>query len=1056
MLRLFTPVVLLVILWLPIATPTPCGPAQYYNFESKTCDSCDIRCSACTGPRNNDCSSCATGYLHTPALTKCSSECPVGYYKVGTSCSTCSSSCEGCNSSATSCTSCPAMQILDSVSHTCSPYSCPATQYLGPGSVCTACPSNCDFCSSSTVCEICSTGYYLAQTVCVDTCPPGYCIGYQANANTKLVPACVMKSPVSLQIGSMYNDPTLIALSSSAVIENFQYYLSIAVTATVNNNASLFKGLSVQMENDTFSHLTFSYTDSFDDGSTLTINFNFFDNQSDATQKYSLSSSVISIIVAGYTVLTPSNQQFLNFSALVSKIGGKFMTGALFFKNLDDVGTSLPLRLSQVMEIMQYTRYINIKFPPNIRSLFQSSPASPISFSFLPNIPHLIIQAAGITYNSDRTVASIFGNYDLSASFLFNYGDSISTTIMILLIIACLDLILRRKKKLHWRVVVTLEKFGELLKWNFILTAVFGHLHQMSFYVLMELTNPNFDTGYDILSFCVAILFLILLIGFFVVIFRLSKKIACPTAGKNSENLLRWVVLFADYRFKNRYQKFFLVGISIRALLSSIIIVSLRFSPITQMFVLFLTSLFIFLSLIIIRPFEAKKDFSQQCINEFVLVAFNACGIYFVISQSCDYVNTPLNNGIGMMMVVLSTLITTFNIILTSYDFIVSSWRIARVLLVFFKSKNRDDFEEKVENVRKQLMYQMKLRQLKKVNAPVKTGLNSFRKTQRDNAMIVRTDLAENDCKQMKNETWELGISPKTLFSSKYRAYKQKTAKGSAPSSQISSSSETPGSIMSDTLKDSCSNKENGYLFWFGSRTTKQSGIWESQISPTANESARNILQSTLDDLYQPISGKTWTLNRKLWFLAESSQEKRNTSIASSPAETLNPSLIAIRPDCDSAKSQIMIDHIKPLRSPNHRNSLIISPDSSLDMPANKINTKLDLPESRVDSLKVDPETGVFSGKSPVFLNLPIIPESQTDTRSNFERAQTATNNDYNGKRLSRISSNISDSMNLKVLLKRAGLELKRKSIKNNIVVPLPLATENNVEKANSFPKKTP
>lgn len=98
---------------------------------------CDLSCSICTGPSNNNCSSCKSSYFLQPSSTICLSTCPTAYYK-------------------------------NTVSN-----------------VCILCDTSCSACSdtSNTQCSACNSGYYLQPSLatCLSSCPP---IGYYIDGTT--------------------------------------------------------------------------------------------------------------------------------------------------------------------------------------------------------------------------------------------------------------------------------------------------------------------------------------------------------------------------------------------------------------------------------------------------------------------------------------------------------------------------------------------------------------------------------------------------------------------------------------------------------------------------------------------------------------------------------------------------------------------------------------------------------------------------------------------------------------------------------------------------------
>ena len=55
-------------------------PEGTYSSETKECLGCHETCAMCSGPAQNQCLACHTGYLYVLHLGLCVESCPQGYY----------------------------------------------------------------------------------------------------------------------------------------------------------------------------------------------------------------------------------------------------------------------------------------------------------------------------------------------------------------------------------------------------------------------------------------------------------------------------------------------------------------------------------------------------------------------------------------------------------------------------------------------------------------------------------------------------------------------------------------------------------------------------------------------------------------------------------------------------------------------------------------------------------------------------------------------------------------------------------------------------------------
>ena len=590
--------------------------------------------------------------------------------------------------------------MLNAVTNICSPYPCPAEQFQDTDLACRACPPNCDYCSDAATCEICSDTYYLLASSCVSSCPTGRYIGHSANANTELIGACVSKIPLAILLQEQDQDASLIKFTTSHEVKNIHLYMKESVNISINGNPNIVKTLDVEMVTELEGIMAFQYKDSFPSGSTLDATLGFFVDDADASTAFALTSSTLSISVSEYVAIPKAVESLMNISAQQSSIGGKFMIFSFLLKNLNEIGSSIQLRIVQMFELMQFARYVNVKYPANIQNLFKSSPSSPISFSFVPNIPEMIINAVASAYDEAKLAHGVFGEYGLPPYFLANYGDNISTITTMFLFGMTIELLLLAKNKMHWRLKLVLQRLSQLFRWNFLLTLLVSDLLSISYYALMDFINNDVSNGYEIMSLVIAIFFSLFLIIVPYGVIRLSRELT--KYGKDDVPLRfqKYEVLFGDYRFETKLQRFFVTILAARAVFFSVVIIFLQPSALAQILLLFLSNLAIFVYMIVVRPFESKKEAFQQGLNELIVMLFNGCGVFFACAELAGYKNAKVNSGLGLTMIILNTLMMSVNLILVTYDLISALIDIVKALVLFMKAKSEDDFNVAISEQR--------------------------------------------------------------------------------------------------------------------------------------------------------------------------------------------------------------------------------------------------------------------------------------------------------------------------------------------------------------------
>ncbi|EWS74596.1 hypothetical protein TTHERM_000043859 (macronuclear) [Tetrahymena thermophila SB210] len=148
-----------------------CPIGTYPESAEWKCKDCDPSCITCTGPLDNQCSSCNAYILNG----KCFSVCQSGYFgnQDLKMCEKCNQQCQECASTSTNCTKCGDPLYLTGT--TCDP-NCPVGYYPNAsksGNVCLQCDPKCASCSGPgpSSCKSCNPGEYLTtKSTCEKQC----------------------------------------------------------------------------------------------------------------------------------------------------------------------------------------------------------------------------------------------------------------------------------------------------------------------------------------------------------------------------------------------------------------------------------------------------------------------------------------------------------------------------------------------------------------------------------------------------------------------------------------------------------------------------------------------------------------------------------------------------------------------------------------------------------------------------------------------------------------------------------------------------------------------
>ncbi|KAL4490436.1 hypothetical protein ABPG72_002646 [Tetrahymena utriculariae] len=160
---------------------TDCLSNQFKDTQQKRCRNCDPTCATCSDAYSNNCTSCQGQLYLDTAEYKCSSTCPLRFFKntSNNQCSKCDNSCYSCDGSQpNNCLSCELPRYYQVAQRQCVTQ-CNSNQYKNQQSFqCLNCDTSCASCSggSSTDCTSCTGSLFLDKLSkrCVANCPFGY------------------------------------------------------------------------------------------------------------------------------------------------------------------------------------------------------------------------------------------------------------------------------------------------------------------------------------------------------------------------------------------------------------------------------------------------------------------------------------------------------------------------------------------------------------------------------------------------------------------------------------------------------------------------------------------------------------------------------------------------------------------------------------------------------------------------------------------------------------------------------------------------------------------
>ena len=214
----------------------------------------------------------------------------------------------------------------------------------------------------------------------------------------------------------------------------------------------------------------------------------------------------------------------------------------------------------------------------------------------------------------------IFRHYGIVSSFLVNFWDGL---VSLLILMGCLfflhlcDLAAKKWQNRYWLRHVT--KWLRVSGQNYLISVYFDYYGDFVLYALLEFYEPSFKSPSTVLSFIVAIIFLLLGSTFLLFHVKLLQNIQRLRSSTPSEQLEAQMkifekkhegikILFTDFKSTSFVHQAFILFFTLRAIVYSFTLRIISHYPLAQTIVLLICSFAILYYIIFKQPFQSKLD----------------------------------------------------------------------------------------------------------------------------------------------------------------------------------------------------------------------------------------------------------------------------------------------------------------------------------------------------------------------------------------------------------------------------------------------------------------
>ena len=350
---------------------------------------------------NNICvDDCPDGYVQTNSGScgKCSdsnllyfnhtcvSSCPLKTFRVYNTyvnqyeCKSCYVGCDTCvDGTFLGCSSCSeGFFFFDNACNT----GCPTDKYANPLTrVCEQCQPPCVTCSkpNSNSCTSCPAGNFLLNGTCLTSCPVDYYQTFYSGEDgiyqhPICLPKLILKFDLSLTTQARVNFNYGIVNMIQAISQKMQVQI-----ADTQIDDILFVLSPLTQSKIQFEYLGDQY---FPPNSFLkvTIDLDSDDFNSNSYQQFRIIEKTATIGLKEIYSFSPAEKQFISSTSTATNAGGNTVATIQAVTSVAQGALSMSLiRMQIVGEVVQLLRFINIRWPPNVKEYFASSHIDPTS-----------------------------------------------------------------------------------------------------------------------------------------------------------------------------------------------------------------------------------------------------------------------------------------------------------------------------------------------------------------------------------------------------------------------------------------------------------------------------------------------------------------------------------------------------------------------------------------------------------------------------------------------------------------------------------------------------
>ena len=304
-------------------------------------------------------------------------------------------------------------------------------------------------------------------------------------------------------------------------------------------------------------------------------------------------------------------------------------------------------------------KFLNITRSTELEHALQTWKSNfvPIDFNFLmpsemeENIP-------------ETPVPEIFEKRQVASSFLLNSWDNLIFILIIMVIFILLQILILSVKKDKYKWLRIIKRIKVSVQ-NYLITQLYAIYGDLIFYIILELRVIYLGNWTINLSFTIELILLLFIITSFTLHFLLLvkyQKIKKEAQNTNNKELLQQFqkdyegvqMLFIDFKDDSLIHQAFIIYITSRDMLFSLVITTLFGLTLFQVTIFLLLNTSLLIYLILKRPFKERFEEIQQFTFEIIILTVNIIEIIGSTLDNMDSFGSNIQIVLGKLLIILN------------------------------------------------------------------------------------------------------------------------------------------------------------------------------------------------------------------------------------------------------------------------------------------------------------------------------------------------------------------------------------------------------------------